>query len=115
MASWTRPLAVLALILGACEGEPALDCDTSPWTWENTGGPFMYTWCTSCHHADLEEGQRQGAPTSINLDTVEDVWAWQDRIMARSLGPSASMPPAGGPTEAELLQLEEWLLCDAPE
>ena len=128
MESWTeRTLGCMAVGLmvacGAKSSDSAVEdsgaapgaCDTSPWTWQNTGEPFMRTWCTSCHHPDLPEGQRQGAPVDVNLDTHSDVRMWADRIQARVWTEDAPMPPVGVPTEGELEALAEWLDCGAPD
>jgi len=125
MALSTEQLAVLAgigLALGCsskpgetgADGAPS-ECQSVPWTWENTGEPLMLTWCTSCHHSDLDEGERQGAPIDLNLETYADFERWADRVDARVWADSAPMPPAGGPTDEELQRLAEWMDCGAPE
>jgi len=128
MASWTDPAALLlsvGLTVGCGSktadsgsidsGNPASTCETQPWSWDNTGAPFMRTWCTSCHHSDLDAEARQGAPEGVNLESWSDVQTWAERVEARVWADSAPMPPAGGPTEAELEILAEWLACGAPE
>lgn len=133
MASWTaeRGVFVVALALATACGGKAADsgsaasssdtgvsgdtCETQPWSWQNTGEPFMRTWCTQCHHRDLPAEQRQGAPADVNLETYDDFQAWSERIEARVWTDAAPMPPAGGPTEEELEILAEWMDCGAPE
>ena len=83
-------------------------------TWGNFGYAFMYDWCTGCHHNDLEEGMRQGAPPEINLDTQRAVRDLAPLVWAAAADGHTRMPPAGGPTEEERRRLGEWLACGAP-
>ena len=83
--------------------------------WEDFGGPFVYTWCTGCHSADMPEGARGDAPLGVDFDDVEDVRAWADRIWARAGDQNDTMPPVGGPDEEERALLGEWLACGALE
>ncbi|TPV94643.1 MAG: hypothetical protein B7733_14150 [Myxococcales bacterium FL481] len=81
---------------------------------ENFGRPFMLSWCTGCHSADMPAGMRQGAPPDVNFDTSTEVRDWADRIWARSGDHNGSMPPVA-PAPLELRrQLGEWLACGAP-
>ena len=91
-----------------------LDCDTLPWTYENVGSPFMSNWCTSCHSDSLSEGERAGAPLTVNLNTQADVQAWIPNILNRIYNPTTPMPPVGDPPEDELQRVADWLRCDAP-
>ena len=128
MASWTEGALLLAggLALGCGSkaddtgtrsdtASPAETCESQPWSWQNTGEPFMRTWCTQCHHSDLAEADRQGAPVGVDLESHADAVAWADRIEARVWADGAPMPPAGGPSQGELDVLAEWLACGAPE
>ena len=72
------------------------------------------TWCSSCHGSALATDQRQGAPDGTNFDTYTDVQTWLARIQLRTLE-QVDMPPAGGPTEADLDALAAWIDCGAPE
>ncbi|HEU4537897.1 MAG TPA: hypothetical protein VFS00_27445, partial [Polyangiaceae bacterium] len=83
-------------------------------TYENFGAPFLLTWCNGCHSASLPADSRQSAPVGIDFDTLDKVRAQGARIVARSTGAGASMPPVGGPPEAERQRLAEWLACGAP-
>jgi uncharacterized membrane protein len=56
---------------------------------------------------------RQNAPADVNFDTLEGVHQFAERIAARATGPSANMPPAGGPSAEERALLAEWLACGA--
>jgi hypothetical protein len=130
---WSRDLARLsvAAALCACGGEGTPPAETPPpaeapetlaerpcpddsWlTFEDFGGPFLYDWCTGCHSSDMPDGQRQGAPLTVDFDTLEDARAWADRIWARAGDHNATMPPIGGPEETERNALGEWLACGA--
>ena len=95
------------------------------YNWTTVGAPFVYTWCTGCHSSYLVEPDtgadtgwdpRQGAPDSLNLDTLEDVCREIDRIEERALhSPDNPMPPGGGPTDEELEALAAWIACGPPE
>ena len=110
---------MLFLLLFAC-GEKEEDTALSlcvhdpPLSYENFGKSYMDMHCTGCHGSELPPGHRVGAPLSVNLDSYDLVLDWADRIEARStyaFSDTISMPPGGGPTEDEILLLEEWLYC----
>ncbi len=127
-----RGALLLSLTLAACtadmapeaeEPDPDLVGETfdericpedSYLTWEDFGGPFMYSWCNGCHAAALPQGERQKAPLGVDFDTVQDVRLWADRIWARAGDHNATMPPVGGPDEPERVMLGEWLACGSP-
>lgn len=119
-----RPLAaslcLVALMQTSCGEDPPVRrpppteveddrCDGAP-TWEGFAQGMLTTWCTPCHASSLEGTARQGAPAEVDLDTLEDALRWADRIQARTVD-SATMPPAGGPSEEERARLGEWLTC----
>lgn len=87
--------------------------DDSKLTWENFGAPFVLSWCTGCHSSYLEEGLRQEAPLTVNLDHIDDVRAEMDLVWAVAGDDNTTMPPAGGPSHAERELLAEWLACGA--
>ena len=91
------------------------DCTDNLWNYNNVGAPFMMTWCTSCHHAELPEEQRSDATVGVDLDTYAAVVHYLDRIQARALSEPPTMPPAGGPSDEELQRLQEWIDCGAPQ
>ena len=96
-------------------GEPApLACETSYLTYQTFGAPFLSTWCRGCHASALPLDMRQGSPPQINFDDLETTRSLGARILARSVGDTPTMPPAGGPSAAERARLEEWLRCGAP-
>lgn len=88
--------------------------DGSYLTWENFGEPFLLDWCTGCHASGLTAERRAMAPVEVNLDELDSVRANMDRIWHRAADQNATMPPAGGPGEAERELLGEWLACGAP-
>ena len=88
------------------------------YTWTTVGAPFVTTWCTPCHSPELlDTADRQGAPLNVVIDSPQTVrqWASVIALVIRSEDEDVRMPPAGGPTEEELLAFEEWLDCGAPE
>lgn len=91
------------------------ECSEGLYNYTTVGQPFMLTWCTSCHHSDLQIEDRQGAPPSVNLENYTDVIAQLARIEARVLTDPITMPPAGGPTSKELDRLAIWIACGASQ
>lgn len=96
-----------AVVTGDCPPDSTLD-------YANTGEGFIRTWCLSCHSATVTGASRQGAPAGVDFDTYDDVVQWLDRIEARATGENASMPPAGGVFEQDLVLFEEWVACGGP-
>ena len=104
------------------------DTDEGPWdalderpcpsdsflTYENLGGPFINSNCTGCHHSELGTGERQGAPLSIDFETIALIRAQAERIWARSGDQNSTMPPSGPADAGERTLLGEWLACGAP-
>jgi len=112
----------LLCFLVACQGDGPDSADTADTgacpdgslrTWENTGAPFLSTWCVPCHGVALPESERQGAPLGVDLDTHEDARTWADRVAARALD-LGNMPPVGDPEAEDLEALAEWLACGLP-
>jgi uncharacterized membrane protein len=126
MRSWR---SAVFLALAACTGElagdtadagpappdapPPVSCDDSVLRYSNFGEPFVLDWCRGCHSAGVPDGMRQGAPEGVDFDTHEQVATYAPRILARATGAIPSMPPAGGPSDAERAWLAEWLACGA--
>jgi len=91
-------------------GDTADPCADVPMlTYNNFGKGFMTENCQGCHASTSAE--RYGAPESVTFDTVDEVWTWSERILSRSAGADASMPPAGGVSKDDRTKLEWWLLC----
>ena len=82
-------------------------------TWENTGEPYVRTWCTACHTSALDAAHRAGAPIDVNFDSLTDVRHFQERAWARAGDQNNSMPPAGFAPDDERAQFGEWLACGA--
>ena len=101
-------------------GGYSVDCEDA-YNWTTVGAPFVYTWCTGCHSSHIESADtgwdpRQGAPDSVNLDSLEEVCGLISSIERRALNtPEDPMPPGGGPTEEELDALASWLACGPVE
>jgi len=125
------PLLALALACGGAQDDSAatpidsgsgdsaepdwatLSCDEAPVvTWNNFGAGFVGHYCQGCHASTSVD--RYGAPESVTFDTVDAVWAFRDRVLARSTGNAPSMPPAGGTNANDRQKLQWWLEC-APE
>ena len=85
--------------------EPA-DCDTS---WEYDASATLRTWCTPCHHSDLEGDARSGAPLSMNFDEYTDVLRAAPQI--QSAIDAGLMPPVYPMPEADAEALLAWLSC----
>ena len=83
--------------------EPA-ECDTS---WEYDASATLRTWCTPCHHAEFSGEDRPLGSESVDLDRYEDVLEHLDRIEARALSETPTMPPGGGPSDSDLERLGE--------
>ncbi|RMG20765.1 MAG: hypothetical protein D6729_02090 [Deltaproteobacteria bacterium] len=127
---------LLVSVFLACGGPGGMDgadggpdaSDTGPWerfeerpcpedsilTWGNFGYGFVHDWCTGCHHSELPEGMRQGAPPEINLETQRGVRALAPLVWSVAADGHDRMPPAGGPSEEARRLLGEWLACGAP-
>lgn len=112
----TRGFLLMCVVLVACgagEGEetPNVCVHDPPLTYSNFGQGFMEKNCTGCHHSLLPPDQRNGAPVGIDFDTYTAVLDYADRVAARSLGESPSMPPTGSVPSEDLTLLAEWLSC----
>jgi len=111
-------LALLVALAGcAADTAETIDDQTCPegseLTYDNFGGPYLDSYCQRCHASAAAD--RNGAPSSITFDTVNDVRSHMDRIFARAAGGNTSMPPGpDDPPEAERAMLAEWLACGAP-
>jgi uncharacterized membrane protein len=88
-------------------------CADSTLSYQNFAAPFVINWCRGCHAKAQPMTMRQGAPIGVNFDTDEDVRGQTARILARATGAAPTMPPVGGPSEAERALLAEWLACGA--
>jgi uncharacterized membrane protein len=90
------------------------DCATAT-NWTTVGAPFVYTWCTPCHSPGLTDADRQEAPEGVDFATLANVQEQADRFEARVFAEVGMMPPAGGPSAAELAAVADWLDCGLPE
>ena len=112
-----RALVLLALLgcddhlLGhARRGD--VDCSREPpLTWDTFGHGRMKIHCAGCHSSLYTGGQRKGAPDGVDLDTLDGVVLWVDRVLDRTID-RRDMPPGGGLSDEDLADLEEWLVCD---
>ena len=67
-------------------------CEETTASYETVGEPFMRTWCTSCHHSQLEGADRPAGSEGVNLDSFERVLQHLDRIEARALSATPTLP-----------------------
>lgn len=91
------------------EGLPDCPTDGSDLTYDNFGQAFFTTHCTSCHASTSGVAVAQDTP----FETQAQIQAELEDIYERAGGTNTNMPPGGGPTADERLQLEEWLSCGA--
>ena len=101
-------------LLLACQDEVtqvSVECDERI-TYETVGEPFLRNYCTGCHAAKLEPGDRFGAPASVNLDSYDDAKQWALRSYVRSVH-FQTMPPSGGISPEERERFKQWALCGA--
>ena len=117
------------LLLAACHGDHSHDLpasgavcpDVQTLSYQNFGKTFMDTYCVTCHSEALTTpAERISAPIGHNFDTLDLIQMQIDVIDGTTaFGPDASnqsMPPVSlAPTEAERMQLGEWLACGAPD
>ena len=83
-------------------------------TYENFGGPFMLSYCNTCHSSRLLADMRQGSPIDVNFDGIDDIREWAPIIWVRAADQNMNMPPVGPPDDEERARLGEWLACGAP-
>jgi hypothetical protein len=99
---------------GGAEGD-AGGADTGPCAevplvnYNNFGHSFVLHTCQGCHASTAAD--RYGAPADSTFDTVEQVWAQRDRVLARAAAEPPTMPPAGGSSEDDRVRLRWWLEC----
>lgn len=118
LANRTLAVALALAAVAGCSFGQTLDqavCPTggTKLTWQNFGESFFVANCNRCH--SVPESQRQGAPTGIEFNTVDQVRERKDRVYVLSAGPNDSMPPGpDDPPRADRDKLGEWLACGAP-
>lgn len=90
-------------------------CDESVVTWHTFAEGFFLDYCASCHSDGLQEALRQGAPSTINLDTREGVDSALGLVELVLLPEAANpMPPAQILPLQDLEWFDEWMACGAP-
>lgn len=108
-------VCALSLSLLACgddvgDGDVG-DCDTSTLTYDNFGSSFMTSYCLDCHSTSASN--RQGAPISVDFDSLMDVQNQASSVNRRS-GIGTTMPPTSFssiPSASERTMLTEWIDC----
>lgn len=132
-----RLLGAMALsFAAACGGEPpdekeptatggmpssgATCAPGSTLTYDNFASGFFASYCTRCHSSTLVDDERNGAPRTLNWDTLDDIRSVPpERLDAvAAAGPrraNSFMPPSDPvPSRLEREQLGEWLSCGTP-
>ena len=105
-------IVLLALMFGCISEEvysiidTAIDCDTV--SYANVGEPFMTQYCIGCH--GMVSSNRQGAPTDVTLDSMDNILLHLDTIRDELL--LETMPPSGGVTEEGIELVVQWLNCE---
>ena len=107
-------LCLLVVGCGEPDGSDTADIcfDVPSVNWNNFGHGFVLESCQGCHASTTPN--RYGAPGDVYFDTVDDAWAWRERILARSTGDNPTMPPSGGVDEDDRTKLDWWLNCAEP-
>ena len=101
------------VLLAACGDDRTPSCEQSQLTYQTFGAPFMTSWCNGCHSAGLPANMRQLAPIDINFDTLGEIRA-QAFTIVNTTTDLRTMPPEGGPSDAERQLLSQWMSCGAP-
>src|SRR4051794_35468264 len=105
----------MLLLLAACapaEADLPVGCVDAPVvTWDTFGEGFVLEQCQGCHASTTVD--RYGAPGEVTFDTVDDVWARADDVLAVAAGADAAMPPSGPAPEDDRTLLTWWLTCAA--
>ncbi|MEM6926381.1 MAG: hypothetical protein AAF602_05605, partial [Myxococcota bacterium] len=83
-------------------------------TWDGFAKPFVDTWCTPCHSAEVVGVDRRGAPEGIDFETYPKARQWSLLMADAVESTDFPMPPAGGITDAEREALRVWVECGAP-
>lgn len=105
---------LLALLAGCADkggiaADTGLCADAPVLMWANFGEGFMVENCQACHASTSLD--RNDAPEGVVFDTLDDVKAQVDRILARATGDDPTMPPQGGVDADDRLRLQIWLSC----
>lgn len=101
------------VFLAACGEDRDPSCAQSQLSYQTFGAPFMTDWCNGCHSSMLPVSMRQQAPLGVDFDTLDEVRA-QAFAIVQTTTDLQTMPPEGGPTDAERAMLADWVRCGAP-
>lgn len=103
--------SILWMALAGCgaEGPQAAECEPEL-TWESYGEGAIAQWCGGCHSAALAEPLRNGAPSGVDFDTVDDVATHVSAII--TVLEAGTEPPGEGMPADERDRMLSWLACD---
>ena len=97
-------------LIFACSNPQPPVCDTAAdVTYAEFGESFLRQHCQGCHASTSTN--RQGAPSTIYFDTVEDVWRLSADILRVTTSEIPTMPPAWTLEEHDIEMLRWWLEC----
>lgn len=116
-AALVGSLVFLACACGGDGKEPVCPTEGTSLTYNNFGRAFLTTYCSSCHAATVTGAARQNAPSGDVFDTLAQVKAKSDEVV-HEVTVEKSMPYGSAskkPTDAERVQLGEWLVCGGAE
>ncbi len=74
---------------------------------------ILDTNCILCHAESKTGSDRNGAPTTINLDTYENVIS--SATLANTRIQAGTMPPSGGLSETDKKTVQSWIDAGTPE
>jgi len=105
------------VLVASCKAETIDDHPCPPGgttlTYDNFGRDFLQANCQRCHGQPAAD--RDGAPSSFDFGTVDDVRVHKDRIFARAADDNTTMPPGpDDPPSVDRHKLGDWLACGAP-
>jgi uncharacterized membrane protein len=78
-------------------------------TFETQGAPFLTTYCTSCHGANVTGLARMSAPVGADLESHGKLAA--DRVRDKAMPPSSAKQP----TTAERDAFLAWMKCSGTD
>lgn len=69
--------------------------------------PLLETSCLSCHSAQVQGGDREGAPANVNFDSYTDAVAWAESSNVRIQ--AGTMPPSNPLSSFNRALFQRWI------